>query len=86
MKVFIYSALLFGVISWLPDFLLKSFVLILFLDVPEVSEKILNTKTMQYLFIPLSFGTLFYLFWNCKLSSRYVIFIKLPFIFMAWKG
>ncbi|KAM7039031.1 interleukin-9 receptor-like [Acridotheres tristis] len=39
-------------------------------DVPKVSEKILNNKTMQYLFIPLSFGTLLYLFWNCKLSSR----------------
>ncbi|NXO82995.1 IL9R protein, partial [Sitta europaea] len=39
-------------------------------DVPKVSENILNTKTMQYLFIPLSFGTLLYLFWNCKLSSR----------------
>ncbi|XP_016157313.1 PREDICTED: interleukin-9 receptor-like [Ficedula albicollis] len=39
-------------------------------DVPKVSEKILNTKTMQYLFIPLSFATLLYLFWNCKLSSR----------------
>uniref|UniRef100_A0A8C9MHP0 Interleukin-9 receptor-like n=1 Tax=Serinus canaria TaxID=9135 RepID=A0A8C9MHP0_SERCA len=39
-------------------------------DVPKVSEKILNIKTVQYLSIPLSFGTLLYLFWNCKLSSR----------------
>ncbi|XP_041257949.1 interleukin-9 receptor-like [Onychostruthus taczanowskii] len=39
-------------------------------DVPKVSEKILNIKTIQYLFIPLSFGTLLYLLWNCKLSSR----------------
>ncbi|NWS85676.1 IL9R protein, partial [Toxostoma redivivum] len=39
-------------------------------DVPKVPEKILNTNTMQYLFILLSFGTLLYLFWNCKLSSR----------------
>ncbi|XP_066186091.1 interleukin-9 receptor-like [Sylvia atricapilla] len=39
-------------------------------DVPKVSEKILNTKTVQYLFIPLSFGILLYLFWSCKLSSR----------------
>ncbi|NXM14254.1 IL9R protein, partial [Ploceus nigricollis] len=39
-------------------------------DVSKVSENILNIKTMQYLFIPLSFGTLLYLFWNCKLSSR----------------
>ncbi|NWT02894.1 IL9R protein, partial [Mionectes macconnelli] len=37
-------------------------------DLPKLSEKILNT-TMQLLFIPLSFGTLLYLFWNCKLSS-----------------
>ncbi|XP_071426807.1 interleukin-9 receptor-like [Pithys albifrons albifrons] len=37
-------------------------------DVPKLSEKILNTRTMQLLFIPLSFGTLLYLFWNCKLS------------------
>lgn len=48
-------------------------MLILFLDVPKLSEKILNTRTMQFLFIPLSFGMLLYLFWNCKLSSRYVI-------------
>ncbi|NXC89099.1 IL9R protein, partial [Cercotrichas coryphoeus] len=46
-------------------------------DVPKVSEKILNTKTMQYLFIPLSFATLLYLFWNCKLSSRYCPFLTL---------
>ncbi|KFW90839.1 Interleukin-9 receptor, partial [Phalacrocorax carbo] len=39
--------------------------------VPELSEKTLNTRTMQFLFIPLSFGTLLYLFWNCKLSSRF---------------
>ncbi|NXD68131.1 IL9R protein, partial [Eolophus roseicapillus] len=39
----------------------------------ELPEKILNTRTMQFLFIPLSFSTLLYLFWNCKLSSRYVI-------------
>ncbi|XP_074014847.1 interleukin-9 receptor-like [Numenius arquata] len=39
-------------------------------DVPKLSEKILNTRTMPFLFIPLSFGTLLYLFWNCKLSSR----------------
>ncbi|KAM6055064.1 LOW QUALITY PROTEIN: interleukin-9 receptor-like [Chlamydotis macqueenii] len=38
--------------------------------VPKLSEKILNTRTMQFLFIPLSFGTLLYLFWSCKLSSR----------------
>ncbi|XP_074960619.1 interleukin-9 receptor-like [Phalacrocorax aristotelis] len=38
--------------------------------VPKLSEKTLNTRTMQFLFIPLSFGTLLYLFWNCKLSSR----------------
>ncbi|XP_074775571.1 interleukin-9 receptor-like [Athene noctua] len=38
--------------------------------VPKLSENILNTRTMQFLFIPLSFGTLLYLFWNCKLSSR----------------
>ncbi|XP_062470690.1 interleukin-9 receptor-like isoform X1 [Pezoporus occidentalis] len=36
----------------------------------ELPEKILNTRTMQFLFIPLSFGTLLYLFWSCKLSSR----------------
>ncbi|NXX12298.1 IL9R protein, partial [Podargus strigoides] len=41
--------------------------------VPKLSEQILNTRTMQFLFIPLSFGTLLYLFWNCKLSSRYII-------------
>ncbi|NXM82311.1 IL9R protein, partial [Oenanthe oenanthe] len=46
-------------------------------DVPKISEKILNTKTMQYLFIPLSFATLLYLFWNCKLSSRYCSFLTL---------
>ncbi|XP_059682629.1 interleukin-9 receptor-like [Gavia stellata] len=38
--------------------------------VPELPEKILNTRTIQFLFIPLSFGTLLYLFWNCRLSSR----------------
>ncbi|XP_029857150.1 interleukin-9 receptor-like isoform X2 [Aquila chrysaetos chrysaetos] len=38
--------------------------------VPKLSEKIINTKTMQFFFIPLSFGTLLYLCWNCKLSSR----------------
>ncbi|NXS11649.1 IL9R protein, partial [Neodrepanis coruscans] len=43
-------------------------------DVPKLSEKILYTRTMQLLFIPLSFGTLLYLFWNCKLSSRYHCF------------
>ncbi|NXW10044.1 IL9R protein, partial [Fregetta grallaria] len=43
--------------------------------VPKLSEKILNTRTMQFLFIPLSFGTLLYLFWNCKLSSRYCCFL-----------
>ncbi|KFQ44472.1 Interleukin-9 receptor, partial [Nestor notabilis] len=36
----------------------------------ELPEKILNTRTMQFLFIPLSFGTLLYLFWNCKLSQK----------------
>ncbi|NXR43206.1 IL9R protein, partial [Zosterops hypoxanthus] len=46
-------------------------------DIPKVPEKILNTKTMQYLFIPLSFGTLLYLFWSCKLSSRYCYFLTL---------
>ncbi|KFZ60116.1 Interleukin-9 receptor, partial [Podiceps cristatus] len=35
--------------------------------IPEMSEKILN---MQFLFIPLSFGTLLYLFWNCKYSQK----------------
>ncbi|NWV62473.1 IL9R protein, partial [Malurus elegans] len=45
--------------------------------VPEVSEKILNTKTVQFLFIPLSFGMLLYLFWNCKFSSRYCCFLTL---------
>ncbi|NWY54356.1 IL9R protein, partial [Chionis minor] len=43
--------------------------------VPKLSEKILNSRTMQLLFIPLSFGTLLYLFWNCKLSSRYCCFL-----------
>ncbi|NXU55258.1 IL9R protein, partial [Turnix velox] len=38
--------------------------------VPELSEKILNTRTVQFLIIPLSFGTFLYLFWNCKLSSK----------------
>ncbi|NXN11528.1 IL9R protein, partial [Indicator maculatus] len=42
-------------------------------DVPKLSEKILNTRTMQFLFISLSFTTLLYLCWNCKLSSRYAI-------------
>ncbi|NXX81732.1 IL9R protein, partial [Urocolius indicus] len=40
--------------------------------VPKLSENTLTTRTMQFLFIPLSFGTLIYLFWNCKLSSRYL--------------
>ncbi|KFP20680.1 Interleukin-9 receptor, partial [Egretta garzetta] len=39
-------------------------------DVPKLSEKMLNTRTMQFLLIPLSFGTLVYLFWNCKLSQK----------------
>ncbi|XP_053936425.1 interleukin-9 receptor-like isoform X2 [Cuculus canorus] len=39
-------------------------------DVPKLSEKILITGTMQFLIIPLSFGTLLYLFWNFNLSSR----------------
>ncbi|XP_068002996.1 interleukin-9 receptor-like isoform X2 [Melanerpes formicivorus] len=39
-------------------------------DVPKLPEKILNTRTMQFLFIPLSFTTLLYLCWNYKLSSR----------------
>ncbi|NXK19362.1 IL9R protein, partial [Arenaria interpres] len=39
-------------------------------DVPKLPEKILNTRTMPFLFIPLSFGTLLYLFWNCKLSQK----------------
>ncbi|NXV82457.1 IL9R protein, partial [Atlantisia rogersi] len=43
--------------------------------VPKLSEKTLNTRTMHYLFIPLSFGILVYLFWNCKLSSRYCCFL-----------
>ncbi|NWI66306.1 IL9R protein, partial [Todus mexicanus] len=38
--------------------------------VSKLPEKILNIRTMQFLFIPLSFGALLYLFWNCKLSSR----------------
>ncbi|NXQ34500.1 IL9R protein, partial [Alaudala cheleensis] len=46
-------------------------------DAPKVSGKILNTKTMQYVFIPLSFGTILYLFWSCKLSSRYCCFLTL---------
>lgn len=70
---FISTAWLFGVLSWLPDLLIIIFVLILFLGVPKLSEKIPNSRTMQFLFIPLSFGALLYLFWNCKLSSRYVI-------------
>ncbi|XP_065589105.1 interleukin-9 receptor-like [Cyrtonyx montezumae] len=37
---------------------------------PELSAKIFNTRTLQFLFIPLSFATLLYLFWNCKLFSR----------------
>ncbi|NWH76855.1 IL9R protein, partial [Piaya cayana] len=40
-------------------------------DVPKLSEKILITRTMQFLIIPLSFGTLLYLFWNFNLSSRW---------------
>ncbi|NXS55542.1 IL9R protein, partial [Brachypteracias leptosomus] len=43
--------------------------------VPKLSEKIINVRTMQLLFIPLSFGTLLYLFWNYKLSSRYCCFL-----------
>ncbi|KFU93320.1 Interleukin-9 receptor, partial [Chaetura pelagica] len=39
-------------------------------DELKLSENILSTTTMQFLVIPLSFGTLLYLFWNCKLSSR----------------
>ncbi|NXC35185.1 IL9R protein, partial [Campylorhamphus procurvoides] len=39
-------------------------------DVTKLSEKILNTRTMQFLLIPLSFGTLLYLFRNCKLSQK----------------
>ncbi|NWW89578.1 IL9R protein, partial [Rhynochetos jubatus] len=42
--------------------------------VPKLSEKVPNTRTMQFLFIPLSFGILLYLFRNCKLSSRYCCF------------
>ncbi|NXH21933.1 IL9R protein, partial [Bucco capensis] len=38
--------------------------------VPKLTEKILTARTTQFLFIPLSFGTLLYLCWNCKLSSR----------------
>ncbi|KFQ18594.1 Interleukin-9 receptor, partial [Merops nubicus] len=37
---------------------------------PKLSEKTLNTRTMQFLLIPLSLGTLLYLFWNCKLSQK----------------
>ncbi|NWV79588.1 IL9R protein, partial [Dasyornis broadbenti] len=59
-------------------------------DVPEVSEKLLNTKTMQFLFIPLSFVTLLYLFWNCKLSSRTHIncpfFLKRCFLTLGQKA
>ncbi|XP_021266812.1 interleukin-9 receptor-like isoform X2 [Numida meleagris] len=36
----------------------------------ELSENLFNARTLQFLFIPLSFGTLLCLFWNCKLSSR----------------
>ncbi|NXU81575.1 IL9R protein, partial [Oreotrochilus melanogaster] len=39
---------------------------------PKLSENMLNNRTMQFLFIPLIFGTLLYIFWNCKISSRYV--------------
>ncbi|NXF01163.1 IL9R protein, partial [Smithornis capensis] len=46
-------------------------------DVSKLSEKIQYTRTMQLLLIPLSFGTLLYLFWNCKLSSRYCFFLTL---------
>ncbi|NXC49670.1 IL9R protein, partial [Penelope pileata] len=38
--------------------------------IPELSEKLFNSRTLQFLFIPLSFGTLLYLFWNRKFSSR----------------
>ncbi|XP_025942063.1 interleukin-9 receptor-like isoform X2 [Apteryx rowi] len=38
--------------------------------IPQLSEKLFNTRTVQFLFIPLSFVTVLYVFWNCKLSSR----------------
>ncbi|NXK48612.1 IL9R protein, partial [Chauna torquata] len=41
--------------------------------IPELSEKLFNSRTLQFLFIPLSFGTLLYLFWNHKLSSRTIV-------------
>ncbi|NXE54452.1 IL9R protein, partial [Casuarius casuarius] len=41
--------------------------------IPQLSEKLFNTRTVQFLFIPLSFVTVLYIFWNCKLSSRYTI-------------
>ncbi|NWW82343.1 IL9R protein, partial [Climacteris rufus] len=56
--------------------------------VPKLSEKILNTKTMLFLFIPLSFGTLLYLSWNCKLSSRNLsfFFFKCCFLTLGQKA
>ncbi|XP_061850126.1 interleukin-9 receptor-like [Colius striatus] len=38
--------------------------------VPKLPENTLTTRTMQFLFILISFGILIYLFWNGKLSSR----------------
>ncbi|XP_062444624.1 interleukin-9 receptor-like [Rhea pennata] len=38
--------------------------------IPQLSEKLFNIRTTQFLFIPLSFVTVLYVFWNCKLSSR----------------
>ncbi|XP_071617028.1 interleukin-9 receptor-like [Heliangelus exortis] len=37
---------------------------------PKLSENMINNRTMQFLFIPLIFGALLYIFWNCKISSR----------------
>ncbi|NXU31891.1 IL9R protein, partial [Thalassarche chlororhynchos] len=57
--------------------------------VPKLSEKILNTRTMQFLFIPLSFGTLLYLFWNCKFSSRknvWFFYFKCCFLTLGQKA
>ncbi|NXJ07878.1 IL9R protein, partial [Odontophorus gujanensis] len=47
---------------------------------PELSANIFNTGTLQFLFIPLSFAALLYLFWNCKLFSRYKSSLALTFL------
>ncbi|NXA52492.1 IL9R protein, partial [Nothocercus julius] len=45
--------------------------------IPQLPEKLFNIRTVQFLFIPLSFVTVLYVFWNCKLSSRYTLFFLL---------